>query len=225
VIRQVQRSDELEGREHWEAVRVGSRLTSNFRRKYQPMATLVTPEAVIRALYRAGIRCVLMGTYGIEGWRSEPRATQDVDVLVAKKDVRKAVTVLRKRYPKLTVADYPVVTRFVEPTTGKGVLDVMKPAQAIYQMVFRHTIPVGKTHRLPTLEMALASKFAAMVSPRRDTAKKLIDAGDFVDVVRYNRATLDVPKLIRLVEKVYSGGGAEVRRLIEDIDAGRMIQI
>src|SRR5439155_21171562 len=126
------------------------------------------PQAVVRALHRAGILSVLMGTYGIEGWRSEPRATQDVDVLVAKKDTRKAVAVLRKLYPKLEVADYPVVTRFIEPTTGKGVLDVMKPTQEIFRMVFRHTIPVGKTHRMPTLEMALASKFAAMVSPRRD---------------------------------------------------------
>src|SRR5262249_44726997 len=153
------------------------------------------------------------------------RATQDVDVLVRKKDIRKAVRALQAAYPRLTVDEFPVVTRFIDPATRKAVIDVMKPTQVVFRIVFRHTIPVGDTHELPDLEMALAAKCAARVSPRRDMAKKLVDGGDFVDVVRHNRGDISLPKLRRLADKVYPNGGAEIIRMIADIDAGRMIQL
>jgi hypothetical protein len=215
----------LDAVRHLEALHTSSQLTLLFRRMYQREAAMVTPEEVIAALHRAGVRPVLMGTHGIGGWRSEPRATQDVDVLVPKKDIRKAVRALGQAYPDLEVQDTPVVTRFIDPATGKPVIDVMKPTQSVYQVIFRHTIRVGDTHRIPDLEMALASKFAAMVSPNRVQAKKLIDAGDFVDVVTHNRSDLDLAKLKRLGDKVYPDGGAEILRLVEDIDAGRPIHL
>jgi hypothetical protein len=215
----------VEAARHLEALRTSSMLTEWYRRGHRRDAAMVTPEGVIAALHRAGVRFVLMGTHGLGGWRSEPRATQDVDVLVTKKDLRKAVRSLAAAYPGLEIEDTPVVARFIDPATGKAVIDVMKPTQAVYQIVFRHTLPVGDTHRIPDLEMALASKFAAMVSPNRVQAKKLVDAGDFVDVVTHNRGAIDLPKLQRLADKVYPGGGAEIVRLVEDIDAGRPFQL
>jgi hypothetical protein len=56
-------------------------------------------------------------------------------------------------------------------------------------------------------------------------AKKLVDAGDFVDVVTHNRSAIDLRKLQRLADKVYPEGGAEILRMVEDIDAGRTIQL
>lgn len=212
-------------RKHLTALHTSSQLTLTFRRMYRRDAAMVTPENVIAVLKQAGINCVLMGTHGLGGWRSEARATQDVDVLVTKKDVRKAVRALSAAYPSLEVNDTPVVTRFIDPASGTPVIDVMKPTQAVYQIVFRHTIPVGDTHRIPDLEMALASKFAAMVSPNRTRAKKILDAADFVDVVTHNRGDIDLQKLKRLGDKVYPGGGAEIIRLIEDIDTDRPIQL
>jgi hypothetical protein len=64
-----------------------------------------------------------------------------------------------------------------------------------------------------------------MVSPNRRLDKKLVDAGDFVNVILHNRARLNLPKLQRLAERVYPGGGAEVLRMVADIDAGRSIQV
>src|SRR5438067_2353696 len=111
-------------RQHLEALHTSSELTQLFRDMYRREAAVVRPEDVIAALHRAGVRCVLMGTHGLGGWRSEPRATQDVDVLVPKRDVRKAVRALRERYPDLEVSDTPAVARFIDPATGKVVLDV-----------------------------------------------------------------------------------------------------
>jgi hypothetical protein len=208
---------------HLEALHTSSWLSSHFREHYRPMAIDVKPEQVIAALHQAGISCVLMGTHALNTYRDEARATQDVDVLVRKKDLGKAIKTLAGAYPDLTIEDSPVVTRFVDPATAKVVLDVMKP-QGVLQVIFRHTLPVGDTHRIPSLEMALASKFAAMVSPQRRPDKKMIDGGDFMNVVMNHRQELDVRKLQRLAEKVYPGGSKEILAMIVDIDAGRTLE-
>src|SRR5260370_40917172 len=103
---------------HLEALHTSSRLTGIFRQMYEPMAAKVKPEEVIAVLHQAGVNCVLMGTQGIGGYRSEARATQDVDVLVTKRDIPRAVRALRSTYPNLVVNDSPVVVRFVDPSTG-----------------------------------------------------------------------------------------------------------
>jgi len=210
---------------HAEILRVSTDLTLLNRRMFQPMATLVTPQGVIDALNRAGVRPVLMGTYGLAGWRGQSRATQDVDVLVRKKDVRKAMKCLQEAFPTLVVKDMEVVARFTDPEIGEVVLDLMKPTDELYKLVFRYTIPVGQTHDIPDLEMALVSKFAAMISPLRLPEKRLVDAGDFMRMVRINRQAIDLPKLYRLADRVYLQGSAEMASLIRDTDAGRTIQL
>src|SRR5260370_24286096 len=106
---------------HRHALQTGSRLTSYFREGHQPMAVDVKPEHVIEVLHDAGIRCVLMGTHALNTYRDEPRATQDVDVLVRKKDVSRAIRVLRAAFVTLTLKDAKVVARFIDPSTGKPV--------------------------------------------------------------------------------------------------------
>jgi hypothetical protein len=181
---------------------------------------------VIRLLNEGHVRFVLMGTHAIVGWRSESRATNDVDVLIAKKDHAKAVRIIRKAYPKLKIVDAPqVVTRFVEPTIKDAVIDLMKPESELYRAVFRNAIKVGRSHRIPDLEMALVCKFAAMTSDTRLVKKRHLDVGDFVDIVEFNREMIDLAKLKRLANKVRAGGGERILQYIDDVDAERTIQI
>lgn len=210
---------------HRRALQVSSTLTGYYYDMYRPGEAMVKPKKVIQLLQEARVSFVLMGTHGIGGWRSQARATQDVDILVAKKDHAKAVRVLKKAFPKLLVEDGVVVTRFKDPGTGEPRIDLMKPVQAVFQMVFRHAIRIGQSHRIPDLEMALVSKFAAMVSPNRQKSKKIIDAGDFADIVEHQGKEIDLAKLRRLAEMVYRGGGTEILQLVDDISAGRPIQI
>jgi hypothetical protein len=192
---------------------------------YRPQAAMVSPKKIIRLLNEAKVRFVLLGTHGLGGWRSQARATQDVDILVARKYHRKAVRVLHEAYPKLVVVDSPIVTRFKDAATEEPRIDLMKPLQKVYQMVFRHTHQVADSHRVPDLEMALVSKFAAMTSPHRQAPRKIQDAADFADIVVHNQQELDMAKLSRLAEQVYSGGRHEITKLVQDILAGRPIQI
>jgi hypothetical protein len=212
-------------RTHLQALHTSSWLTTHFRETQRPMAADVKPEQVIEVLHQAGVKCVLMGTHGLNVYRDQSRATHDVDVLVRKKDIRKAIRVLHEAFPDLTINDTPVVARFTDPAIGEVVLDVMKPTQKVFQMVFRHAVPIGDTHSIPTLEMALVSKFAAITSHHRERLRKMQDTTDFAVMAYHNKDKIDLPKLFRLAEHVCPGGAKEIKQLVEDILAGRPLQV
>jgi hypothetical protein len=212
-------------KKHRVALQTSGWLSNLFHRMRRDKAAKVTPHKVIRALNAAEVSFVLMGTHGVVGWRSESRSTHDVDVLIEARHHRKAIKAIRQAFPMFPVEDNPVVTRFTDPAINEVVIDLMKPCADILLAAFEFNVPIGRTHRIPDLEMALASKFAAMVSPNRRPDKKLIDAGDFVNIVITNRKDIDLNKLAGLANRVYSDGGAEILQLIKDIDAGRQIKL
>ena len=210
---------------HRVALAKSSQLTAIFRHMYKPQAAMITPEAVIKVLNQAKVKFILMGAHGIGGWRSEPRATQHVDVLVRKSHHRKAVAAVKKAFSDLQVQDLPAVTRFLDPLDGKPVIDLMKPGEDFYREVFKDPVRVGKTHLIPNLEAAIASKYAAMISPHRPAEKKHLDAADFVSMVTANYDQVDRDILFSLGEMVKSGGGTEILKRIEDAQAGKSFQI
>jgi hypothetical protein len=208
---------------HRRALDMSSALTGIYFQMYRRGQSMIPPQEVIRLLRTGKVSFVLMGTHGVGGWRSQARATQDVDILVTKRDHAKAVRILRMAFPNLIVEDSKVVTRFKDPKTNEPAVDLMKPAQHVFRMVFRYTLRVGKSHRIPDLEMAIVSKFAAMVSPQRLPEKKLIDGGDFYDIAKTNMDAIDMVKLRKLAAMVYPGAGAEIAKLMNDVQAGRKI--
>ncbi len=209
-----------------EAMHLSSDLTASFYRMYRRGANVYLPEEIIPLLQRANVRFIVMGTHGVGAWRSEPRATQDVDFLVAKRDHAKAVRAVKGAFPELEIIEATVVTRFKDTSLDKVVIDLMKPNQPLFRVAFRNCIEVDDTrHRSPNLEFALASKFAAMVSHNRVPKKKFIDIGDFMDIVDFNRDAIDRKKLAKLGDRVYPNGGQELLRLVDDTLAGRTIQV
>jgi hypothetical protein len=188
---------------------------------------LIPPEAVIDVLNAAGVRFLLAGAHAIGGWTNRPRTTEDVDVLVAARHVRAAVRAIQAAYPYLQVRDTPVVARFVDPESGNVVIDVMKPNQPLHRVALRHAHPIetaARTYSVPSLEFALAMKFAAMVSPRRERLKKMQDAVDFAAIVGAN-PVVRLRKLTALGERAYPGGGAEIVELVRKAQSGEPFQI
>jgi hypothetical protein len=190
---------------------------------YRPEESMIAPEDVIRVLNAAGVRFILMGNYGITGWRLERRASEDVDVLVRTRDHRKAVDAVHRSFPDLQMKDFPIVTRFINPATEIPVIDLMKPNQPLFKVAFRQMILVEEGYLIPNLEFALACKFAAMVSPNRAEQKKHLDAADFISMVQKNSSSIRLASLKRLGERVYPGGGREIMQLVEDAKAGRRL--
>jgi hypothetical protein len=204
---------------HLQCLTISTALSRRYVRNF------ITPEAVIDVLTAAGVRFLLAGAHGIGGWMNEPRTTQDVDVLVATRHLRAAVKALRAAFPRLRLRDTPVVARFVDPETDRVVLDVMKPNQPLHRVAMRHAHRVetaDRTYYIPSLEFALAMKFAAMVSPWRERRRKMQDAVDFVGIVQAN-PVISLAKLAKLGERVYSGGGKEILEMVRRVRAGERL--
>src|SRR5947209_12065846 len=84
--------------------------------RYQMSYVIPLPD-VIRVLNSAKISYVLVGAHGLASWRGKPRATEDVDVVVSARQIKKAVQALIKAFPKLEAVNLSVVVRLRERDT------------------------------------------------------------------------------------------------------------
>jgi hypothetical protein len=207
-------------------VHVESLATSTALSQYY-VANLITPLEVIGVLNGAGVRFVLVGTHGIGGWMQKPRTTTDVDVLVAARGHKKAVRALLSAFPQLEADDDEVVTRLQHRETKAVLIDVMKPNQPLFPEALQHTHAVtsdGQSYRILSLEMALAMKFAPLVSRTRAVVDKYLDAHDFMRMVLSN-PDIDLDKLRKLGDRVDNGGGQEIVEKVRQVRAGEKFNL
>lgn len=98
---------------HAYAIRKSSWLTSTFRRTHRKKAMDITPQDVIDVLNSVGVKnWILMGLHGYVGYMPEPRATQDVDVLVPYSERQRAQQAIARKWPNLAVQEGSHVVRF-----------------------------------------------------------------------------------------------------------------
>ena len=201
---------------------------ARFQMEVQLDKRFLSPLDVIRVLNKEKISFVLVGAYGLSGWRTQARATEDVEVVVAARQVAKAVRSLTKAFAYLESEDLEVVVRLRDKETKQVAIDVMKPVQPPYRDIFKHTkkIVAGKdSYRVPSLEMALTCKFAPMISLMRVDEKKLQDAADFIDIVKKNADDIDLEVLASLGDIVYNGGGNEIIEFVRKVRAGERLDL
>jgi hypothetical protein len=185
------------------------------------MDNAVAPLLVIAALNDAGVNFVLVGAHGLSGWIGKPRATEDVDVVVMTRHLKKATRALEAAFPHLEAHDHGEVIRLRDRQSGAVAIDLLKQRE-LYRQAFMHTITVsigGQSYKIPSLEMALTMKFAAMVSPNRDDAARYQDGHDFIRIVR-GHPEMDRARLTELGELVYSGGGEALLEMVRKALAG-----
>jgi hypothetical protein len=190
------------------------------------MDEIISPQEVIAVLNRAKVPFVLVGAYGLAGWMN-PRATKDVDVVVALKQVKKAVRLLLEAFPNLEAEDVEVVVRLHDRASKEVAIDVMKPMQQPYREIFKNAVKItakGQQYRVPSLAMALTCKFAPMISLARADARKYQDAHDFIVMVQRN-PDIDLDKLAQLGELIYSGGGMEIVEMVRRVRAGEQLTL
>lgn len=209
---------------HAVGIHTSTRLTSYTKRHQRKAAMDITPQDVIDVLNSAGIKdWVLMGLHGYVGYMPNPRATQDVDIMVPYTSRARAKKAIAARWPELLIRELSQVTRFLDPTdldsdgSPKPVVDVMHPWSPFQELILKEYVVVDKEtqHRLPTVEAALVSKYASIVSPHRVREKKEYDAGDFRRIARANHERLRHHDLRRLAALVWEGGGDEIDRFIQ----------
>lgn len=180
---------------------------------------------VIRVLNGAKVSFVLVGDHGLASWRGKPRATEDVDVVVAVRHLKKAVTALTTAFPDLETMEMPAVIRLKHRRTETVAVDLMKPLQQPYREAFKHTrvVKIGsESVRIPSLEMALVMKFSAMTSLYRADEDKYQDAHDFIRMVKNNEG-FDMEKLVTIANRIYPEAGKDVADLIAKVVGGEKL--
>jgi hypothetical protein len=211
---------------HASGIRSSVGITSNYRQTHRKGAMDIKPQDVIDVLVAAGIKkWVLMGLHGYVGYLPQPRATQDVDVLIGQSDRKRAVKAVREAWPMLVVEELEPVVRFKDPADcfndgrPKPVIDLMIAWSNLNEAILKEKdlVVVDKEtqHTIPIVEAALASKYAALISDFRDRDKKEYDAGDFRRIARANFNNVRREMLRRLGNLVWSGGGAELEEFFE----------
>lgn len=210
--------------DHQAALEASRALGSYFARMYPEAGLMIDPLDVIETLTQAGVRVVLIGAHGIGGWMQQARATRDVDVVVRKTHHKKAVKALSQRFPDLPIDEQVVVTRFLDPASREPVIDVLRPV-GLYKHVFENSVVAAGGHQVPSVEMAIASKFNAMVSRNREEEKQHLDASDFIQMVKRNQSRLTRDRLKMLGETIYQGGGRDLLAMVDDVLAGRRLRI
>jgi hypothetical protein len=82
----------------------------------------------------------------------------------------------------------------------------------------------GQTYNIPTLEAALAMKFAPMISLNRADKDRYQDAHDFMYIIDSN-ADIDLQQLAAFGELIYNGGGAEIVEAVRKVRAGEKLSV
>ena len=140
--------------------------------------------------------------------------------------VKKATRTLLKAFPQLEAEDEEVVVRLRDRESKEVLIDLLKQRE-LYREAFKHTHTVqakGQTYRIPSLEMALAMKFAPMISLNRKNKDKLLDAHDFMYMVDAN-PNIDLERLAELGELVYPGGGKEIVDKVDQVRRGAALKL
>lgn len=205
----------------WETTRT---LCRSFAKMHPEAGLMIDPLEVVEVLKQAGVRFVLIGAHGIGGWMNRARATRDVDVVVRKADHKKALRAILQKFPELVVDEHAVVSRLLDPQTREPVIDLMRPVN-LFARVFDNAVLTDAGHHVPSAEMAIASKFSALVSRNRPEEKLHLDASDFIQMVKRNHERLDRDRLRQLGDAVYRGGGEELSQRVDDVLAGRRLRI
>lgn len=185
----------------------------------------VAPEDVVPVLIAQKIDFMLVGAYGISGWLMQPRATQDVDVLVRTMDRGKTASALLQKYSDWAVEKCPQVWRLGK--NDQVLVDIMLTNSPLHKRVFKEfafTVVSGTKVKVPKVECAITMKFSAMTGHYRRQEKKYLDAADFVSMINKNKK-LDLDLLHELAELQYSGAGAELLKYVEEARAGRSLRI
>jgi hypothetical protein len=220
---------------HGDAVRESDYLSVQWQNMWGRSNTIpVDLRKILQTLNEKKIAFVLTGAQAIGGWTGRPRATKDIDILVkGGRPLTRAVNAIKGPYPELEVRVFAGVSAFFVPGEKDSVIDVTYPHRPDLAETLAHPVWVedrGLRYRIPALEAALANKYGAMLTPTRNLGKRMIDVGDFTNMVLHSldegQQSIDLDRLAALGEKVWPGGGGEeILRLVELVKAGRSFNL
>jgi hypothetical protein len=210
--------------------------SSSLQRSYDlsrlHVSDAVSPHELAKILTEAKAEYVLIGGHILGYFTGTPRATVDVDAIVSSADINKAVRAVQAKYPELTVQDLIYNVRFnsvrSEGRVGAERVDLVRNNAPLFARILqRYAVTVsagGQSVRVPTVEAAVAMKFAAVISPNRGNESRPQDRADLMSLVSLNRS-LKLVVLKELGDLVYPGGGGELTSFCSAVWQGKTVSL
>ena len=165
------------------------------------------------------LKLVLIGANAVNAYSGKPRMSQDVDFVCDKP--KKLIKLIRHALPQIEIKEESVVYRLLK--NGLQIIDIIKP----YNDLLLSALSKTSKHKgfiIPTIEVVVALKYAAMISPHRQQDDQSQDAVDFARIVR-NNPKLNVEKTAKYASSIHETAAGEIKKFITDIRAGRRLRL
>jgi len=130
-------------------------------------------------------------------------------------------------FPHLEADDLRICACFREPSLRRPVIDVKKPNESLYRHALKYSRLIrfsGQRFRIPSLEMALAMRFAVIASPNQPWADKYQAAHDFILMTKSNRV-INMKKLCALGDLLDPKRGKELLEKVRQVRAGQKFNL
>lgn len=206
-------------------------LQKSYELSSQQVDDAVNPLEVAALFEREHVSYVLIGGHMLSFYTGTARATVDVDFIIGGASFSRATEVIDKAYSQFKHHDRIYhVTYDSKKSNQKDPerIDLVKDSFPLFREIvekYCHTLRTSQyTVKVPTIEAAIALKFAASISPHRGDENKPIDNTDLLRLVRSGNS-LDPAALIKLGDLVYRGGGKELVSIVNDIRSGKPVSL
>ena len=157
----------------------------------------------------------------------KPRATIDVDMLVPKRAGAKLHAELERQGYRVDGSQD--MLRVYRHGSEEAAADLRwREADPTFRAASRHataTTVLGLRVNLVDRGAYVALKWHAAVSPRRGYIDKMQDAVDMMYAVRKAFTAADEKLAVKIAEKTYPGGGADLARMLDDIRHERHVKV
>lgn len=206
-------------------------LQKSYELSSQQVVDAVNPLEVAAIFEKEKVSYVLIGGHMLSYYTGTARATVDVDFIIGGSDFLRASKVIKKNYEQFKQNDRVYhVTYDSKKQNQKDAerIDLVKDGFPLFRAVVRQfciTLKASKhSVKIPTIEAAIALKFAASISPNRGDEDKPIDHADLLKLIR-STPSFDDNALSTLGDLIYKGGGKELVSSVKDVRSGKTLSL
>jgi|GEM_PF-3033896 len=187
------------------------------------LAFPASPEVlnvVAQALAEVEARHLIVGGFAVGALTARPRATVDIDIMIAREDAGPFEEALARRLGPLEIERYRSLDRIKRPAIDLIMSDPTALRRESLRAEHGQDVELaGVVVRLPVPELAVVLKYASMVSRSRsadDARQDLADLGRLLT----NNPALDDALLARLAKTLHTRSPKELPRIIATLRAG-----
>ncbi len=203
-------------------------LKRSFELSSQQVGDAIDPLEIAAVFEKEKLAYVLIGGHLMGFYTGIARATVDVDFIVGGKDFLRATKLIKRHYAQLAENDkvqHITYDSKASKTIDKERIDLVKDTFPLFKAIvncFSITLTAsGESIKVPTIEAAIALKFAACISPYRSGDDKPVDQSDLMKLIKASATKPNAKTLKELGDLIYPGGGKELIAVVDDVSEGR----